>query len=171
MGSAAGLQRTAQYLGDITASGLIGLLYGERASDSGLHAIALIGVVLGLLLLALTLADRSLRAGATGPGPRLKPAMSPPGHTGHRDHTRPTDKGPQHPDPAPGPAPHLCLTSPHKEHPCPPPPSTPRTALILIDLQKGIAGLPCARCPRPRSSSAARGWPPRSVRAGCRSSW
>ncbi|WP_326617384.1 hypothetical protein [Streptomyces decoyicus] len=68
MGSAAGLQRTAQYLGAITASGLIGLLYGERASDSGLHAIALIGVVLGLLLLALTLADRSLRAGATGTG-------------------------------------------------------------------------------------------------------
>ncbi|WP_329171782.1 MFS transporter [Streptomyces decoyicus] len=68
VGSAAGLQRTAQYLGAITASGLIGLLYGERASDSGLHAIALIGVVLGLLLLALTLADRSLRAGATGAG-------------------------------------------------------------------------------------------------------
>ncbi|WP_405407978.1 MFS transporter [Streptomyces decoyicus] len=68
VGSAAGLQRTAQYLGAITASSLIGLLYGERASDSGLHAIALIGVVLGLLLLALTLADRSLRTGATGTG-------------------------------------------------------------------------------------------------------
>lgn len=45
------------------------------------------------------------------------------------------------------------------------------TALVLIDLQKGIAGLPCAPVPRPRSSSEARGWPPRSVRAGCRSSW
>ncbi|MFC9242005.1 MFS transporter [Streptomyces decoyicus] len=68
VGSAAGLQRTAQYLGAIIASSLIGLLYGERASDSGLHAIALIGVVLGLLLLALTLADRGLRPGATGTG-------------------------------------------------------------------------------------------------------
>ncbi|MFH9247899.1 hypothetical protein ACH4LK_21010 [Streptomyces lydicus] len=62
MGAAAGLQRTAQYLGAITASGLIGLLYGQRAADPGLHRIALIGVVLGLLLLALTLADRTLRA-------------------------------------------------------------------------------------------------------------
>ncbi|MFF8790944.1 MFS transporter [Streptomyces sp. NPDC015125] len=65
VGAAAGLQRTAQYLGAITASGLLGLLYGQRASDAGLHEIALIGIVLGLLLLALTLADRSLRAGAT----------------------------------------------------------------------------------------------------------
>ncbi|MFI0709882.1 MFS transporter [Streptomyces inhibens] len=68
VGAAAGLQRTAQYLGAITASGLIGLLYGQRASDSGLHEIALIGVVLGLLLLVLTLADRTLRAGVPRTG-------------------------------------------------------------------------------------------------------
>ncbi|MFJ9467355.1 MFS transporter [Streptomyces caniferus] len=68
VGAAAGLQRTAQYLGAITASGLIGLLYGQRATDSGLHEIALIGIVLGLLLLLLTLADRGLRPGATGTG-------------------------------------------------------------------------------------------------------
>ncbi|MFG2831261.1 MFS transporter [Streptomyces sp. NPDC048434] len=68
VGAAAGLQRTAQYLGAITASGLLGLLYGQRASDSGLHQIALIGVVLGLLLFLLTLADRGLRPGATGTG-------------------------------------------------------------------------------------------------------
>ncbi|WP_336048182.1 MFS transporter [Streptomyces sp. CA2R101] len=68
VGAAAGLQRTAQYLGAITASGLIGLLYGQRASDSGLHEIALTGIALGLLLLVLTLADRGLRPGATGSG-------------------------------------------------------------------------------------------------------
>ncbi|MEW2435554.1 MFS transporter [Streptomyces caniferus] len=68
VGAAAGLQRTAQYLGAITASGLIGLLYGQRATDSGLHEMALIGIVLGLLLLLLTLADRGLRPGATGIG-------------------------------------------------------------------------------------------------------
>ncbi|WP_239472134.1 MFS transporter [Streptomyces sp. NEAU-S7GS2] len=72
VGAAAGLQRTAQYLGAITAAGLIGLLYGARASDSGLHAIAVTGVVLGLLLLALTLADRSLRSGATRNGESRK---------------------------------------------------------------------------------------------------
>ncbi|MFE0190324.1 MFS transporter [Streptomyces sp. NPDC058989] len=63
VGAAAGLQRTAQYLGAITAAGLIGLLYGPRASDSGLHEIALIGIALALPLLALTLADRALRPG------------------------------------------------------------------------------------------------------------
>ncbi|MFE3883195.1 MFS transporter [Streptomyces lydicus] len=68
VGAAAGLMRTAQYLGAITASGLIGLLYGQRASDSGLHEIALIGIALGLLLLVLTLADRGLRPGAMGNG-------------------------------------------------------------------------------------------------------
>ncbi|WEB39687.1 MFS transporter [Streptomyces yunnanensis] len=61
VGAAAGLQRTAQYLGAITAASLIGLLYGQRATDAGLHAIALLGAALGVLLLALTLADRSLR--------------------------------------------------------------------------------------------------------------
>ncbi|MEU9122308.1 MFS transporter [Streptomyces sp. NPDC048506] len=62
VGQAAGLQRTAQYLGAITASSLIGLLYEQRASTPGLHGIAVIGAVLGLLLIVLTVADRSLRA-------------------------------------------------------------------------------------------------------------
>ncbi|MFG2287146.1 MFS transporter [Streptomyces sp. NPDC048595] len=61
MGAAAGLQRTSQYLGAIIAAGLIGLVYGQGASDSGLHEIALIGAALALPLLALTLADRALR--------------------------------------------------------------------------------------------------------------
>ncbi|AKA06744.1 MFS transporter [Streptomyces noursei] len=61
VGAAAGLQRTAQYLGAITASSLIGLWYGQRATDPGLHSIALTGVILGGLLLAVTLADRTLR--------------------------------------------------------------------------------------------------------------
>ncbi|MEE4421581.1 MFS transporter [Streptomyces bugieae] len=67
VGAAAGLQRTAQYLGAITASSLIGLLYGQQAADPGLHRIALIGVVLGLLLIVLTAADRTLRRGGTTP--------------------------------------------------------------------------------------------------------
>ncbi|MFJ9419614.1 MFS transporter [Streptomyces sp. NPDC101227] len=63
VGAAAGLQRTAQYLGAITAASLIGLLYGRHATDPALHRIALIGIALGALLLVLTLTDRSLRAG------------------------------------------------------------------------------------------------------------
>ncbi|WP_260475644.1 MFS transporter [Streptomyces sp. WAC 06725] len=61
IGAAAGFQRTAQYLGAITASSLIGLLYGQRATDTGLHEIAVVGLVLGGLLLVLTAADRTLR--------------------------------------------------------------------------------------------------------------
>ncbi|AEN12173.1 MULTISPECIES: MFS transporter [unclassified Streptomyces] len=62
IGSAAGLQRTAQYLGAITASGLIALAYADAASDAGLHLMAAVSVVLGVLLTVLTVTDRALRA-------------------------------------------------------------------------------------------------------------
>ncbi|MGH4034967.1 MFS transporter [Actinomycetota bacterium Odt1-20B] len=62
IGAAAGLQRTAQYLGAITASGLIGLAYGQRADDGGLHLMAAVALVLALALVALTVTDRALRA-------------------------------------------------------------------------------------------------------------
>ncbi|MFF1716664.1 MFS transporter [Streptomyces sp. NPDC058268] len=62
IGSAAGLQRTAQYIGAIAASGLIGLAYGQRADDAGLHLMAGVGTVLALALVVLTLTDRALRA-------------------------------------------------------------------------------------------------------------
>ncbi|WP_269858788.1 MFS transporter [Streptomyces sp. RPT161] len=60
-GAAAGLQRTAQYLGAIAASSLIGLFYGSRATDAGLHGMAATAGVLSLVLLVLTIADRALR--------------------------------------------------------------------------------------------------------------
>ncbi|MFI1676088.1 MFS transporter [Streptomyces sp. NPDC020607] len=61
IGAAAGLQRTAQYIGAITASGLIGLAYGQRADDGGLHLMAAVGAVLALALIVLTATDRALR--------------------------------------------------------------------------------------------------------------
>lgn len=61
IGAAAGLQRTAQYIGAITASSLIALAYGQRADDGGLHLMAGASVVLGIALVALTLTDRALR--------------------------------------------------------------------------------------------------------------
>ncbi|MCB5912247.1 MFS transporter [Streptomyces pinistramenti] len=67
VGAAAGLQRTAQYLGAILASSLIGVRYGHRATDAGLHGIAVICGVLGVLLLVLTLTDRGLRTRGTEP--------------------------------------------------------------------------------------------------------
>ncbi|MET9499135.1 MFS transporter [Streptomyces sp. NPDC006552] len=64
IGAAAGLQRTAQYIGAITASSLIALAYGQRADDSGLHLMAGASVVLGGLLVVVTLTDRALRRAA-----------------------------------------------------------------------------------------------------------
>ncbi|MCQ4084647.1 MFS transporter [Streptomyces sp. RB6PN25] len=66
-GAAAGLQRTAQYIGAITAAALIGLYYGRRATDAGLHAMAATVAVLGLALFAVTVADRALRPGLPTP--------------------------------------------------------------------------------------------------------
>ncbi|GAA3476712.1 hypothetical protein GCM10018966_012400 [Streptomyces yanii] len=61
IGSAAGLQRIAQYIGAITASSLIALAYGQSPSDGGLHLMAAVSAVLGLLLIVLTVTDRALR--------------------------------------------------------------------------------------------------------------
>ncbi|MFE2447249.1 MFS transporter [Streptomyces sp. NPDC059426] len=64
VGAAAGLQRTSQYLGAITAAGLIGLFYGQRATAAGLHGIAMVAGALSLAVLLLTATDRALRARA-----------------------------------------------------------------------------------------------------------
>ncbi|MFF7363488.1 MFS transporter [Streptomyces sp. NPDC008125] len=62
IGSAAGLQRTAQYIGAITASSMIALAYGQAATDAGLHLMAWIAAGLGVVLIGLTLTDRALRS-------------------------------------------------------------------------------------------------------------
>lgn len=65
-GTAAGLFRTAQYIGAIASAGLIGLLYGERAGTGGLHTIAIALSALGAVLFLATLADRGLSRGRDG---------------------------------------------------------------------------------------------------------
>ncbi|MGK5544422.1 MFS transporter [Streptomyces sp. URMC 127] len=62
IGSAAGLQRTAQYASAMAATGLLALCFGQRAGDAGLHRLAAVTGLLSLLLLALTATDRALRA-------------------------------------------------------------------------------------------------------------
>ncbi|WEH43649.1 MFS transporter [Streptomyces sp. AM 2-1-1] len=64
IGSAAGLQRTAQYTGAITASSMIALAYGRAATDAGLHLMAWIAAGLGVALIVLTVTDRALRTPA-----------------------------------------------------------------------------------------------------------
>lgn len=61
LGAAAGVQRAAQYLGAIAATALIGLCYGQRATDAGLHHLATVTGALSLSLVVLTVTDRALR--------------------------------------------------------------------------------------------------------------
>ncbi|UPG85369.1 MFS transporter [Luteibacter aegosomatis] len=70
LGAASGLQRTATYIGAIAATSLLGVAYGQHATDHGLHSLALVmGVVNAVLLLA-TLVDRTLsRAASSSPAP------------------------------------------------------------------------------------------------------
>ena len=71
-GTAAGLLRTSMYLGAIASAGIIGFAFGARASDAGLHHLALIATTISAILLAATLAD---------PGPRQRAATSVQGST------------------------------------------------------------------------------------------
>jgi MFS family permease len=63
-GAAAGLLRTFMYLGAIASAGIIGFAFGLRASDAGLHQLAVILTVASAVVLAAILADRSLRRSA-----------------------------------------------------------------------------------------------------------
>lgn len=60
IGAAAGLQRTAGYVGAVVAASLLGLMYGQRATDLGLHGLVLVLGVLCLILFAATVLDRTI---------------------------------------------------------------------------------------------------------------
>ncbi|SFR91628.1 Major Facilitator Superfamily protein [Agromyces sp. CF514] len=60
IGVAAGLLRTSTNLGAIGAAAVLGFAFPTEATDQGLHAIALVIVGLGAVVLALVLADRRL---------------------------------------------------------------------------------------------------------------
>ncbi|BDZ52180.1 hypothetical protein GCM10025867_44210 [Frondihabitans sucicola] len=57
---AAGLYRTFAYLGAIFSSSLIGLTFGSRATDAGLHSLAWVLGALGLAVVLLVVADRRI---------------------------------------------------------------------------------------------------------------
>ncbi len=60
IGVAAGLSRTSIYFGAIVSSGIIGLAYGDKPTDAGFHAIAVVVMVVTALATLLALFDRSL---------------------------------------------------------------------------------------------------------------
>jgi sugar phosphate permease len=59
-GAAAGLLRTFMYLGAIASASLISLCFGQRATDGGLHRLALLLTIAALGLLVATIADHGL---------------------------------------------------------------------------------------------------------------
>ncbi|MGW4467558.1 MFS transporter [Micromonospora sp. NPDC004704] len=61
-GVASGLSRTAIYLGAIVSSGVIGLTFGERPSDGGIHAIGWLIITATGVAALLALFDRTLGA-------------------------------------------------------------------------------------------------------------
>jgi MFS family permease len=62
LGTAAGLLRTFGYLGSIAASAITGIVFHTRVSDHGVHLIAWIMVGVSVVLVLMTVTDRSLRA-------------------------------------------------------------------------------------------------------------
>lgn len=54
IGTASGLLRTFQYLGAIASGAVIGVAYGPRATDAGLHHLAMVLVAVAVLVTALT---------------------------------------------------------------------------------------------------------------------
>ena len=71
IGASSGLFRTFTYGGAIGASAATGAFFGSTADTSGLHALAAFMTVVGVLLVLLTLLDRSLgRVGLPAADPR-----------------------------------------------------------------------------------------------------
>ncbi|WP_083707068.1 MFS transporter [Intrasporangium flavum] len=62
LGASAGLLRTFMYVGAVLASAATGHFLGASADSDGLHEIAVFAAVAAALMLAVTLADRSLTA-------------------------------------------------------------------------------------------------------------
>jgi MFS family permease len=70
IGTAAGLQRTAQYMGASVAAALLAFIYGQRATDMSLHHLSIVMAVVSASLLLVTLFDRTI--------PLLSPAAGHP---------------------------------------------------------------------------------------------
>jgi MFS family permease len=74
---ASGLFRTFGYLGAIFSASVIGLTFGDRATDAGLHHLAWVVIAIGAASLILTLTDRHLPTGVRPREPESVPAARP----------------------------------------------------------------------------------------------
>lgn len=70
IGSASGLLRTFTYLGSIGASVISGVVFQREVTDPGLHLMGWIVAALGMVVVVMAVADRSLKpAGSCAPSP------------------------------------------------------------------------------------------------------
>jgi MFS family permease len=80
IGTAAGLQRTAQYVGAIAAASLLAVINGQRATDHGLHSLAAVMGGLSAFLFVVTLFDRTIpleaSAAASESGEPIEPDVA-----------------------------------------------------------------------------------------------
>jgi len=120
MGASAGLLRTFTYLGAMVASAAYGGFFRHGATTAGLHGLAVFLIVVGSLLLALTMADRSLAR--FGPRASRGPAEASSTHQPVSD---------SHETGLPERRSRMTLST-----------LDPNTALVVIDLQGGILAAP-----------------------------
>ena len=73
VGTAAGLYRTFSYVGSIASSTITGIVFRSQVTDSGLHLIAAILAGAAIVVLALTVLDRTLRTPKASPPVDDKP--------------------------------------------------------------------------------------------------
>lgn len=75
IGTASGLFRTFGYIGSIASASVTGIVFRHGATDSGLHTLAVVLIVAGAVVLAMTLLDRRLKTPASSTGGRTSPLI------------------------------------------------------------------------------------------------
>lgn len=71
IGTASGLFRTFGYIGSIASASVTGIVFRRHVTDGGLHTLAVVLIVVGAVVLAMTLLDRRLKTAAATPDIRL----------------------------------------------------------------------------------------------------
>lgn len=67
LGTASGLLRTSGYIGSIAASAITGVVFHTSVSDHGVHLIGWIMVGVSVVLVLMTVADRTMHSGSGRP--------------------------------------------------------------------------------------------------------
>jgi MFS family permease len=75
IGTASGLFRTFGYLGSIASATVTGVVFKDDVTDHGLHTLAIVLVIAGAVVLAMTLLDRRLRRPEERPNSQVRATM------------------------------------------------------------------------------------------------